>query len=145
MTHMAQITHVKIYTYCKKCKYSREIMTLASELGVEDQIQFIDVETNPPPQWLPGTPSVVCGNDVYCGDAGFNFVSSMTRSGVARPVDRRPLSAPSGQSKGLSLSHAFQPLAVPEDDEESEDDEFSQSRHKTSTNDIVARLLAERG
>ncbi|AAR26917.1 FirrV-1-B42 [Feldmannia irregularis virus a] len=131
------MSDIKIYTHCKRCKYSREIMTLSAELGVEHRVQFIDLDKNPPPTWLPGTPSLVCGNDVYCGDAAFKYVENMQRSTAAAEPSKAMTGQPSVASKGLGLSQAFAPVpsAVSDDDE---------SRPMISTNDMMNRLLAER-
>ena len=64
-----------IYTNTGVCPYSDDLVNLAHTRGLN--IQRIDVSQKTPPSWLPGTPSVVCRGNVYCGDAAFDFIESI--------------------------------------------------------------------
>ena len=64
-----------VYTNSGVCPYSDDLVNLAHTKGLN--IQRIDVSQKIPPSWLPGTPSVVCQGNVYCGDAAFDFIESI--------------------------------------------------------------------
>ncbi len=59
-----------------KCMHSKNLMTLLQEKKCTD-FAIIDVDTEEYPEWLPGVPTIVKATNVYCGDAAFNYVSSL--------------------------------------------------------------------
>ncbi|CAM9091361.1 unnamed protein product [Ectocarpus sp. 12 AP-2014] len=104
------------------------------------------------PAWLKGTPSVVVGTDVYCGDTAFDFVASI----AANPSECGRISATSPQGSsvedivsgksakakngaiGCGLAKAFSPPVCISEEE-------AEKKYSGSVDDAVARLMQSRG
>lgn len=105
------------------------------------------------PSWLKGTPSIVVGTDVYCGDTAFQLAESIfinhantsphptgenTVSGALPFADI--ISGKGGKSKdrGCGLSEAFcAPTQISEEE--------AQAKYSGSVDDAMARLMQARG
>lgn len=122
-----------VYTNSNVCRYSDDLVEIAQKRGLS--FNKIDVSFSTPPSWLPGTPSVVCGGDVYCGDAAFQFVENLP---VAEnlPLEERGIHEERGNDNvGCSIKTAFAPPKQIEVDE---------SQFNISTEDMMQKLLAGR-
>ncbi|CAM9208242.1 unnamed protein product [Pylaiella littoralis] len=100
------------------------------------------------PSWLKGTPSIVIGTNVYCGDTAFQLAESIT---VSREQEELPLSKGASSfadivsgkggkrsEKGCGLSDAFcQPTQISEEEAE--------QKYSSSVDDAMTRLLQGRG
>lgn len=105
------------------------------------------------PPWLYGTPSIVVGTDVYCGDTAFDFVASMASSVNQRQGSKGSdnLHAPSfqdivagkaaqkerGDGIGCGLTNAFSPPVQISEEE-------AQRKHSGSVDDAMAKLMQAR-
>lgn len=158
MTSSSSSPLIEIYTRCDKCPYSREIVDLSSSLKLQTKVKILDLSRVQPPDWLPGTPSVVCENKVYCGDAGFQFLESIgaaatdeqeegteegklyaTTSPYNKLKQLEPKMTMQGKTEsGLDLAQAFLPPPFVDSDSDTEEPS------RGTTNDMMARLLAER-
>jgi hypothetical protein len=55
------------------CEFSEDLVDLAEECGID--LDIYDVEELDPPDWLPGTPTIVSRDgQTYCGDAAFEWI-----------------------------------------------------------------------
>ena len=125
-----------IYTNTGVCAHSDDLVGVAHKRGLH--FNKIDVSQTTPPSWLPGTPSVVCEGNVYCGDAAFDFVE-----GFPTPTTtsvQGDTAVQGGQFKdmstgGCSIKAAFAPPKEVEVDE---------SQFNVSTEDMMQKLLAGR-
>lgn len=98
----------------------------------------VDISQQQAPSWLPGTPTVVHNNSVYCGDNAFEFVQSfdLPKSGQGQSSGAATFSQNSADSSlGCGLSKAFAAPEVIDVDE---------SQFTESTDDAMQRLLAGR-
>lgn len=122
---------LKIFTRVDVCPYSKQLLQLAHER----QIKFAnhDLSNDSPPSWLPGTPTVVDNRDVYCGDAAFSFIESISISKDSE--DLKKIQNPVRDGIGCGLSQAFMPPTK---------EEVNESDFNVSTDDMVARVLAGR-
>ena len=98
------------------------------------------------PGWLKGTPSIVKGSDVYCGDTAFMFVDSLSHSmsQPSRPKQSSVQDIVSGKGRkgdnkgGCGLSDAFcEPKQISEEE--------ANKKYGGSVDDAMARLMQNRG
>ena len=133
---------ITVYTNTGVCRYGPAL--LAELKGC--LFNHVDVSQCKPPSWLPGTPTLVHKNNVYCGDAAFSFVQNFDcpKAGPSEPSAPQPQQAtPTNpfakrvcdESVGCGLSKAFAPPAVVEVDD---------SKFAESTDDAMQRMLAGR-
>ncbi|ACH46803.1 unknown [Feldmannia species virus] len=121
---------IHIYTHCSRCPFSKEIVDLAKSL---QNISMFDLGQIDPPPWLPGTPTVVDGADVYCGDAAFSFLETLEDIDDNSDENPRPSKRPGDY--GQALAQAFKSPEPIDVDESSFD---------VSTDDMLERILAGR-
>ena len=132
---------ITVYTNSGVCPHGEAL--LAEMKGCA--FNHVDVSQCKAPSWLPGTPTVVHNNSVYCGDTAFAFVQSFDLPKSGQPdttphaVETPPANpfskhAPDNHA-GCGLSKAFAPPEVVEVDE---------SKFAESTDDAMQRLLAGR-
>lgn len=129
-----------IYTNTGVCLHSDDLVGVAHKRGLN--FNKIDVSQTTPPSWLPGTPSVVCEGNVYCGDAAFDFVEGFPTPTTSEsdPSDPGIQGGIQGGVKGkgvggCSIKAAFAPPKEVEVDE---------SQFNVSTEDMMQKLLAGR-
>ncbi len=134
-----------LYTNSSKCKYGEQLLKIAREKKFT--FEHIDVSKVAPPEWLPGTPTLVHENNVYCGDAAFGFIDNFTSQQdstqpalAAVAIEPEQPTNPfakkmSDDSAGCGLSKAFAPPPAEEVDE---------SKFSESTDQAMQRLLAGR-
>lgn len=133
---------ITVYTNTGVCRHGPAL--LAELKGC--LFNHVDVSQCKPPAWLPGTPTLVHKNNVYCGDAAFLFVQNFDcpKTEPSEPSATQPQQAtPTNpfakrvfdESAGCGLSKAFAPPAVVEVDE---------SKFAESTDDAMQRMLAGR-
>lgn len=130
---------ITVYTYAGVCPHGPALL---AELR-DCLFNHVDISQCKPPSWLPGTPTLVHKNNVYCGDAAFSFAQNFDcpkaepslpelREGVpTNPFSKKVRD----ESVGCGLSKAFAPPTVVEVDE---------SKFAESTDDAMQRLLAGR-
>ncbi|CAM9703101.1 unnamed protein product [Ectocarpus sp. 6 AP-2014] len=125
---------ITVYTNSAVCAHGTAL--LAEIEGC--LFNHVDISQQQPPSWLPGTPTVVHNNSVYCGDNAFAFVQNfdLPKSTQRQPSADAKFSLNTADSSfGCGLSKAFAPPAVIEVDE---------SQFTESTDDAMQRLLAGR-
>ena len=86
------------------------------------------------PKWLPGTPSIVFGENVYCGDAAFEFVNSMKQHEIIEEEPKKTTSKVKikDESLGCDFASAFSaPKEIDENDK----------KYDVSTDEMMQRLL----
>lgn len=126
--------NITVYTNSTVCAHGTAL--LAEMKGCV--FNHIDISQQPAPSWLPGTPTVVHKNSVYCGDTAFAFVQNFD---IPKSEQVQSASEPTfaqntaDMSLGCGLSKAFAPPEVIEVDE---------SQFTESTDDAMQRLLAGR-
>lgn len=121
-----------IFTNFSKCKYSQEILDFATERHLPFQHRDVDSETAP--NWLPGTPSVVYGDSVYCGDSAFKFVQSFENipSEPEKPSTKGKIK---DNTLGCDFASAFSaPKEISDNDK----------KYELSTDEMMQRLLQGR-
>lgn len=64
------------------CAHSEELVMLANEKHV--QLRIHDITEEGRPAWLRGTPSIVVGKLMYCGDAAFQWVLAAAQKETPR-------------------------------------------------------------
>ena len=109
-------------------------------------VNVVDIQScsNIPP-WMKGTPSIVVGKDVYCGDTAFMYVESLShnKSQPSRPEQSSVQDIVSGKgrkgdNKGCGLSDAFcAPRQISEEE--------ASKKYSGSVDDAMARLMQNRG
>lgn len=130
---------ITVYTNSGVCKHCPALLQALSGCKYD----HVDISKSKPPAWLPGTPTLVHKNNVYCGDAAFDFVenfdvpkSTPESNDNEAATDKNPFSKRLGDdSAGCGLSEAFAPPPVVDVDE---------ARFAESTDDAMQRLLASR-
>lgn len=120
-----------IYTNVSKCKFSPDILDLAIQRKIPFQQQDVDATTAP--AWLPGTPSVVHGDSVYCGDAAFKFVETLTcKKETEKPSNKGKIK---DKALGCDFASAFSaPQEVDDNDQ----------KYQVSTDEMMQRILRGR-
>lgn len=142
-----------LYVNSSGCRHSTDLMRDIRDV-YHIPCTVVDVAKSASiPSWLKGTPSIVVGTDVYCGDTAFDFVQSIATD-PARSKTATPPSSPQGSSFqdivsgksgksrnsgiGCGLSKAFSPpVCISEEDAE--------RKYSGSVDDAVARLMQSRG
>lgn len=122
-----------VYTNNGVCPHSDDLVSLAQMRGLV--FNKIDVSQTIPPNWLPGTPSVVCGGDVYCGDAALSFVEGFPVQTSPGDDNDTNLFNTDKESAGCGIKAAFAPPRHEDVDE---------SKFNVSTEDMMQKLLAGR-
>lgn len=136
---------ITLYVNSKGCKHSMELCHEIQNVykipcSVVDVQQGINI-----PGWLKGTPSIVKGIDVYCGDTAFMFIESLSHS-ISQPPRPKQSSVQdivSGKgrksdNKGCGLSDAFcEPKKISEEE--------ANKKYGGSVDDAMARLMENRG
>lgn len=86
-----------IYVNSSECRHSVDLMRSIRDVH-RVSCTVIDVAdgVGVVPTWLRGTPSIVVGTDVYCGDTAFQFVESVV-------VDRETTYTPAPPDQTSSL------------------------------------------
>lgn len=142
-----------IYVNLAACRHSVDLLREIREVhrvpcSVIDVADGLSV-----PAWLKGTPSIVVGTDVYCGDTAFEFVATVSVSheshenASASSLGQTSsfadiLSGKSAKKKsegiGCGLSQAFSPpVCISEED--------AAKKYSGSVDDAMARLMQSRG
>lgn len=145
-----------VYVNSSKCRHSGDLVNAIRDVH-RIPCSVVDVAGGKNvPVWLRGTPSIVMGTDVYCGDTAFEFVASISaehESQVANvnlndsPVGQPPcfsdiLSGKGAKAKnegiGCGLSQAFAaPVAISEEE--------AAKKYSGSVDDAMSRLMQSRG
>ena len=96
-----------------RCKYCDELLQLMKKI----KHKVINIDNEEYPDFLPGVPTVVDGTNVFCGDAAYNFIESLSQTKLravprhipeisqkepVRPEERPPVQTDTVQSKSLS-------------------------------------------
>lgn len=138
-----------MYVNSTSCRHSVDLMKEIRDVHrlpckVVDVADGVNI-----PTWLRGTPSIVLGTDVYCGDTAFDFAASL---GVEHESQK---SSPLGQTSsfqdmvsgkngkngdgiGCGLSKAFSPpVSISEAEAE--------KKYSGSVDDAMAKLMQYRG
>jgi hypothetical protein len=87
--------------YSPRCPYSMELGTLLEESAIACEFLNVD-DMHQVPTWLPGTPALICGTDVFCGDAAFDRVEEQLARAAPPPRAGAALAASSG---GGAMAH----------------------------------------
>jgi len=127
---------ITVYTNSTVCKHSHDLLQTLSGRSY----QHVDISKSKPPSWLPGTPTLVHKNNVYCGDAAFAFVDSYDVPKITNDREATTSKNPfakrvADDTAGCGLSQAFAPPPVVDVDE---------AKFAESTDDAMQRLLASR-
>ena len=141
-----------VYVNSSICKHSADLMREIRDV-YRVPCTVIDVASGVGiPTWLKGTPSIVVGTDVYCGDTAFDFVASIgenqeTRASPDSHVGQAPsfqdiISGESSKKRndgiGCGLSMAFcEPVQISEEEAE--------KKYSVSVDDVMSRLMQSRG
>lgn len=127
---------ITIYTNSATCRYSQELLCLTKSKGLTPTV--IDISKCVVPKWLPGTPTVVYRGDVYCGDAAFDFVSTIHMEGHQGASVGTNVCVPrkvGDVNVGCGIAEAFQkPKEI----------EVDESIYNMSTEETMQKLLAGR-
>ena len=118
-----------LYTNFSRCRYSQEIVNAANERHLNFTVK--DVDALSAPRWLPGTPSVVYGENVYCGDAAFKFVE--THHNKPEDPERHCTKAKiNDETLGCDFASAFSaPIEIVDDDK----------KYDVSTDEMMQRIM----
>lgn len=141
-TYTQEIT---LYVNSRGCKHSMELCHEIQNVykipcSVVDVQKSVDI-----PRWLKGTPSIVKGTDVYCGDTAFMFIESLSHS-ISQPPRPKQSSVQDiisgkgrkSENKGCGLSDAFcEPKNISEEE--------ANKKYGGSVDDAMARLMENRG
>lgn len=142
-----------VYVNSAQCMHSADLMRQIRDVHrvpctVIDVADGVDI-----PVWLKGTPSIVVGTDVYCGDTAFEFVASVAVDHQSQASTGSSLHGQassfqdivSGESAkrrndgiGCGLSKAFSPPVCISEEE-------AAKKYSGSVDDAVARLMQSRG
>lgn len=140
-----------VYVNSSKCRHSAHLMKEIRDVH-RVPCTVIDIASGVGvPAWLKGTPSIVVGTDVYCGDTAFDFVKSIAANNAqSAESSSRNQHQPSSfqdivsgkRSKndgiGCGLTQAFSPPARISEEE-------AEKKYSGSVDDAVARLMQSRG
>ncbi|CAM9101653.1 unnamed protein product [Ectocarpus sp. 4 AP-2014] len=141
-----------MYVNSTECRHSVDLMKEVRDVHrlpckVVDVASGVNI-----PTWLKGTPSIVVGKDVYCGDTAFDFAASVglehhqSQGCPPHAFDQTSsfqamVSGKGGKKndgKGCGLSKAFSPpVSISEADAE--------KKYSGSVDDAMARLMQSRG
>jgi len=134
-----------IYINSKDCRHSMELLHEIQNV-YKFPVNVVDVSdvVSRIPKWLRGTPSIVVGNDVYCGDTSFLFIESLShkQSQPDRPSQSSVQDIVSGKrkkgdDKGCGLSDAFcEPPQISEEE--------AAKKYSVSVDDMMAKLMQGR-
>ena len=135
-----------LYINSKECRHSMELLHEIQNV-YRFPVSVIDTSevVTRIPKWLKGTPSIVVGNDVYCGDTAFLFIESLShkQSQPDRPSQSSVQDIVSGKGrkgddKGCGLSDAFcEPPQISEEE--------AAKKYSVSVDDMMAKLMQGRG
>lgn len=141
-----------IYVNSSECRHSVELLRNIRDVH-RVPCTVIDISNGANiPSWLKGTPSIVVGTDVYCGDTAFQiaesiFVNQHTAShpigetsvlGASSFTDILSEKGRKSEQKGCGLSEAFsQPRHILEGEAE--------KKYSGSVDDAMAKLMQSRG
>ena len=137
---------ITLYVNSEVCRHSMELYHDIQNV-YKIPVNVVDVSRglHVIPEWLKGTPSIVVGTDVYCGDTAFKFIESLShkKSQPSRPQQSSVQEIVSGKgrksdNKGCGLSDAFCPPHQISEEEASK-------KHSVSVEDAMARLMSNRG
>lgn len=131
-----------VYVNSQQCKHSNELLHDMSRVyKIEGEI--IDICNTPRvPSWLPGTPSIVHGENVYCGNSAFSFLESFVHQ-QSQPTKPQPESvqamingnaSKASDTKGCGLQQAFSKPV------ESSEEDLNQ-RYAQSTDQMMAKMM----
>lgn len=131
-----------VYTNSGTCPFSDELVHFAQKKGI--LFDTVDVARTRPPSWLPGTPSIVFDDNVYCGDAAFSFVEHFVvhqnkRQQEGEPTRQEKNDFMSGRSKSDTVGCGIQAAFAPPKQIDVDENKFN-----ASTDDIMQKLLAGR-
>lgn len=141
---MSDEPKITIYVHSSKCKHSMELChDIQNVYKIPCSVVDVKMCANIP-VWLKGTPSIVMGTDVYCGDTAFMFIESLSHknSQPSRPEQSSVQDIISGKgrqsdNKGCGLSDAFCPPPQISEEEASE-------KYSVSVEDAMAKLMQNR-
>lgn len=130
-----------MYIDTKNCRHSRELLRLVKD-DHKIPCTIVDISVEGIPSWLTGTPNIVVGTDVYCGDTAFQYIESSMQSSVNNQTNSSVHDIVSGKgkkdnSKGCGLDDAF--CAPPQINEEE-----SSAKHSVSLDAVMSRMMADR-
>ena len=142
-----------IYVNSTMCRHSADLLREIRET-YRVPCSVIDVSDGlGVPTWLKGTPSIVVGTDVYCGDTAFEFVATVSANREGHENTPDPslgqtssftdiFSGKSAKIKnegiGCGLSQAFSPPVCISEEE-------ATKKYSGSVDDAMARLMQSRG
>lgn len=135
-----------MYVNSAECRHSVDLMKEVRDVhrlpcNVVDVASGVNI-----PTWLKGTPSIVVGKDVYCGDTAFDFAASVgldhhQSHGHQTSSFQDMVSGKGGKKSdgiGCGLSKAFSPpVSISEAEAE--------KKYSGSVDDAMARLMQSRG
>ena len=139
-----------VYVNSAECRHSVDLMREIRDVyGIPCTVIDVAEPGVSIPTWLKGTPSIVVGTDVYCGDTAFEFAASVSTDNVGQatssPVAQTSqfqdiVSGKRGKSDGIGcgLSKAFSPPACISEAE-------AEKKYSGSVDDAMARLMQSRG
>ncbi|CAM9101416.1 unnamed protein product [Sphacelaria rigidula] len=141
-----------VYVNSAECKHSADLMREIRDVHnvpctVIDVADGVNI-----PTWLRGTPSIVVGTEVYCGDTAFDFVASVGADHGQQPSPdsqsdqtssfQNIVSGESSKNRndgiGCGLSTAFSPPVRISDEE-------AEKKYSVSVDDVMTRLMQSRG
>ena len=142
-----------IYVNSALCRHSADLLREIRET-YRVPCSVIDVSGGlSVPTWLKGTPSIVVGTDVYCGDTAFEFVATVSANRESHENAPDPtlgqtssftdiFSGKSAKKKnegiGCGLSQAFSPPVCVSEEEVAK-------KYSGSVDDAMAKLMQSRG
>ncbi|CAM9104403.1 unnamed protein product [Ectocarpus sp. 8 AP-2014] len=152
-TSMAPVAPEQMFTMyvnSKECRHSVDLMKEVRDVH-RLPCNVVDVaDGDNIPMWLKGTPSIVVGTDVYCGDTAFDFAASVGLAhqshGCPPPLDQTSSfqdmvsgkSVKKSDGIGCGLSKAFSPpVSISEAEAE--------QKYSGSVDDAMAKLMQSRG
>lgn len=130
-----------VYVDTRRCPFSQPLLDVIDSKHLS--YKKIDICFDTFPKWLPGTPSLLCEGNVFCGDAAYKFVESIPTQDAELLTDSKATvqqgfpkpSRPGNSASGCGLSTAFAAPRIIEEDE---------SKYNMSTDDMMQKLLANR-
>ncbi len=134
-----------VYVNSASCEHSVDLLREIREVR-RIPCSIVDIAHNVVgvPTWLRGTPSIVVGTDVYCGDTAFDYVESLCFNHDTKDTSNfHDIISGKGSTKhdreiGCGLVKAFSPPVQISEEEASQ-------KYSGSVDDAMARLMQSRG
>lgn len=135
-----------VYVNSSECRHSADLMREIRDVhGIPCTVIDVAEGGVSIPTWLKGTPSIVVGTDVYCGDTAFEFAASVGIDHASSPDAQTSsfqdiVSGKRGKSEGIGcgLSTAFSPPVRMSEAE-------AEKKYSGSVDDAMARMMQSRG